>query len=523
METQMTRSPTYGRLSGVLLPIFSLRSQTDFGIGDFGALDRFMSWMKYGQQKMLMMLPLLPTLPADPSPYATRSAFGLNPLFIDLSHLGSLFGATQAQSLSAQEAEQLEQARRSTRIRYDLVVPLKTEVLKRTFDHFVANHRDRRSEFRRDFERYQQRESWWLDSFSLFCAISEAQQYRAWWEWPDGLRHREPDALGTERQRLAKQVLFHSWQQWVAEMQWAEVRRLAQERGILLCGDEPFIVGKDSVDAWSNPELLRTDARLGVPPDPFSATGQDWGLPYFDFDAIERNDFALLRQRAAKTAAYYDLRRVDHAVGYFRQWIRSPEILNGHFIPPDESAQQALGERLFRILSENTGVVAEDLGVIPQFVRRTITQLGIPGYRVLRWEKDDDVYRDPHQFPPLSLVTTGTHDTETLHEWWESLSDDARRAVASAYPELQKGQWTSEFTEAVHQALLAAAENAGSDLCVLPWQDILGTKERINLPGSQTDANWAYRISDPVEELLSREETRNLAHRMRRLTELAGR
>src|SRR5215471_3564189 len=163
METQMTRSPTNGRLSGVLLPIFSLRSQTDFGIGDFGALDGFMGWMKYAQQKMLMMLPLLPTLPADPSPYATRSASGLNPLFVDLSHLGSLFGAGEAQALSAQEAEQLEQARRSPRIRYDLVVPLKTKVLRRTFDHFVANHWDRRSEFRGEFERYQQRESWWLD------------------------------------------------------------------------------------------------------------------------------------------------------------------------------------------------------------------------------------------------------------------------------------------------------------------------------------------------------------------------
>jgi len=523
METQMTSSPTYGRLSGVLLPIFSLRSQTDFGIGDFGALDGFMSWMKYGQQKMLMLLPLLPTLPADPSPYATRSAFGLNPLFIDLSQLGSLFGARQAQALSAPEAEQLEQARGSSRIRYDLVVPLKTKVLKRTFDHFVANHWDRRSEFRQQLERYQQQESWWLGSYSLFCAISEAQQHRAWWEWPDGLRQRKPDAVGEERHRLAREVLFHSWQQWVAEMQWSLVRGLARERGILLCGDEPFIVGNDSADAWSNPELLRTDARLGVPPDEFSATGQDWGLPYFDFDAMQGNDFAWLRQRAAKTATYYDLRRVDHAVGYFRQWIRTAKDPNGHFIPPDESAQQTQGEKLFRIMSENAGVIAEDLGMIPDFVRRTLPHLGIPGYRVLRWEKDDKVYRDPHQFPPLSLVTSGTHDTDTLREWWESLSDDARRAVASVYPELQKGQWTAEFTEAVHQALLAAAENAGSDLCVLPWQDILGTKERINLPGSQTDANWAYRISDPVEQLLNREETRKLAQRMRRLTELAGR
>ncbi len=519
----MDRSSSYGRLSGVLLPIFSLRSRTDFGIGDFGALDGFFRWMQQAHQKMLMFLPLLPTLPSDPSPYATRSAFGLNPLFIDLSQLGSFFGANEAQKLSGPEAEQLEEAKRSPRVRYELVVPLKNQLLRRTFDHFMINHWERGSPNAGEFQRYQERESWWLDSFALFCAISESQHYRAWWEWPEGLRQREQDALAAERQRLGTQVAFYRWQQWVAEMQWRIVRRVAKERGIFLCGDEPFIVGRDSADVWSNSEILRTDARLGVPPDEFSATGQDWGLPYFDFAAMETDGFAWLKQRAAKSAAYHDLRRVDHAVGYFRQWIRTSEDPNGHFIPSDEPSQRSQGEKLFRMLAESAGIVAEDLGVIPDFVRQTLTRLGIPGYRVLRWEKDGNRYRDPHQFPPLSLVTTGTHDTETLREWWESLSEEGRRAVALAYPELTSGQWTSQFTEELHQSLLASAENAGSDLCILPWQDILGTKDRINLPGSQTEGNWAYRIAQPVEELLTHEETRSWAQRLGRLAEQAGR
>src|SRR5258707_8468015 len=179
----------------------------------------------------------------------------------------------------------------------------------------LINHWERGTPNAAEFQRYQERESWWLDSFALFCAISESQAYRGWWEWPEGLRKREQDALTAERQRLGTQVLFYRWQQWVAERQWRIVRRVAKDRGIFLCGDEPFIVGRDSADVWSHPDILRTDARLGVPPDEFSATGQDWGLPYFDFAAMQTNGFAWLKQRAAKSAAYHDLRRVDQAVG----------------------------------------------------------------------------------------------------------------------------------------------------------------------------------------------------------------
>src|SRR5207248_3306424 len=240
-----------GRLSGVLLPLFSLRSRGDFGIGDFGSLDGLFDWMAAAKQRLLMLLPLLPTAPGDSSPYSTRSAFGLNGLFIDLQAL---------------------------------------------------------PEF--------------IDAVSLCTAISADQQQRPWWEWPAGLRDRDPKAIAAEKSRLAREVMFHAWLQWVAETQWEKVRARARAKGILLCGDEPFIIGQDSSDTWSNPRILKRDARLGVPPDDFSATGQDWGLPYFDFAEMEKDGYAWLRFRARKAASYYDVRRVDHAVGYFRQWIR---------------------------------------------------------------------------------------------------------------------------------------------------------------------------------------------------------
>ncbi len=290
------------------------------------------------------------------------------------------------------------------------------------------------------------------------------------------------------------------------------------------CGDEPFIVGNDSVDAWAYPTLLRRDARLGVPPDAFSATGQDWGLPWFDFPAMEREDFRWLRSRAGQSATYYDLRRVDHAVGYFRQWIRDQTTPTGRFVPADEPAQAALGEVLFGILGTGAGLIAEDLGVIPPWVRQTLERHRIPGYRVLRWERDGAVFRDPTAFPAVSLATTGTHDTETLREWWETVSEAERVAVAEAYQAFAGLRPPpASFSPQVQDALLETVQTASSQLCVVPWQDVLGLGDRINLPGTVQEQNWTYRISHPVEELLAHPDTLAASERLRRFTELGMR
>jgi 4-alpha-glucanotransferase len=512
-----------GRLSGLLLPVFSFRSRTDFGIGDFGAMDGLFRWMNAARQKLLMVLPLLPTAPGDSSPYATRSAFGLNPLFIDLHQVPEFQATGGEAALPEEQKRQLAEARAAHRVRYDLVFPLKDAAFARAFEHFEQHEWAARTPRAQQFQAWREAQGEWLESYALFTAISEHEQRRAWWEWPEPLRTRKPEALRAESARLERRVRYHAWLQWVAEQQWNRAREQAQARGILLCGDEPFIIGQDSADTWAHPDILRRDARLGVPPDDFSATGQDWGLPYFDFAAMEKEDYRWLKSRAAKAASYYDLRRVDHAVGYFRQWIRDEKTPTGRFIPPDEASHKRQGELHFRLLSQNAGIIAEDLGVIPPFVRKILADLGLPGYRVMRWERDDAVYRNPHQYPAISLATTGTHDTEPMAEWWDTAREDERAALARAWPEFQGITPTREFTPEVHRALLAAALNSNSNLCVLPWQDILGTRERINLPGTMSDSNWAYRITQDVERLLEEEETRTAAERLAWLTASARR
>ncbi len=498
------------RLSGVLQPLFSLRSATDVGVGDFGGLSGLFAWLQTAQQKLLMVLPLLPTTPGDPSPYSTRSAFGLNPLFI---HLGWL---PEGVSFTDAEKQAIDAARASSVVRYDLVFPVKTAALERAFASFDAQGVSARS---REFDAWSLENRSWVEHYALYSSLSEAFGRKPWWEWPRGLATREPKALDIARAEHRKRSRYHAWLQWVAETQWNKVRAQARERGILLCGDEPFIIGNDSADCWAFSKFLRRDARLGVPPDDFSADGQDWGLPWFDFDALEKDGDAWLKARAAKAAATYDLRRIDHAIGYFRQYIRDEQTPKGRFVPSEEPAQQARGERNFTLLSNGAGIVAEDLGVIPRFAKDTLARLGLPGYQVMRWAREDGIYRDPRHYPEVSLVTTGTHDTETLRSWWVGAPSWERETVCKVWPELW--QFTpppAEFTPEVHEALLRAALNAQSATCVLPWSDVFGELERVNTPGTVGDHNWSYRMRVEVEQLLTREEPRRVADWLARLT-----
>lgn len=479
--------------------------------------------MQEAKQTLLMLLPLLPTATGDSSPYATRSAFGLNTLFIDLHRLPEFQAVGGEKSLSDEEREKLAEARAAPRVRYDWVFPLKTAAFQRAFHYFDENEWGKKSERAQAFDAWTQQEGSWLPNYSLYTALSLDQEQRPWWEWPLPLRTRQPEALEAEKKRLAREIRYHAWLQWVAEQQWRAVREQAQGHNVLLCGDEPFIIGQDSADVWAHPHLLRRDGRLGVPPDDFSATGQDWGLPYFDFAAMEKENDAWLKHRAAKATSYYDLRRVDHAVGYFRQWVRDEATPTGRFVPAEESEHRRLGERNFRLLSEGAGIVAEDLGVIPPYVRVMLAELKLPGYRVMRWERDGNVYRKPQDFPPLSLATTGTHDTEPVADWWEMATDTERNAMAQAYREFEGVQVSQAFTPKIHEVMLSSTLNSTSNLAVLPWQDVLGTKERINLPGSMSDSNWAYRIHQNVEDLLTTEETRKAGVQLAQLTEASGR
>jgi len=313
--------------------------------------------------------------------------------------------------------------------------------------------------------------------------------------------------------------------QWIADQQWHAARAAAREQGVDLMGDLPFLVAGDSADIWARAHEFHLDQRTGVPPDAFSEDGQDWGLPVFRWDVMAGNDFHWMRERARHNAELFDMFRVDHVVGLYRTFYRpeaGPRNGPGKFTPADEPSQIKLGETVLKILDGGAHrVIAEDLGTVPDFVRASLARLGVPGYRVLRWEKDDLVFRDPAGWPAVSVATTGTHDTESVADWYEALDDAERRAFLEipCLAEL-RARAPERFDDGVRDAVLSCAYKSGSDLVLLPFQDALGARERINVPGTVNDENWTYRMPMDLDALEADEAT---AARLRALAEESGR
>ena len=456
-----------------------------------------------------MVLPLLPTAPGDSSPYATRCAFGLNPLFIDLHALPEFHGAGGEAALSADERAQLDEARAGHAHPLRPGVPAQGRRARAAPSTPSSSSTGRTEDGRAQaFDALARAQGEWLESYALFTAISEDQQHRGrGGSGRQALRDREPGALqGRARTRLERERPLPR----VAAVggrgsSGTQVRAQAKARGVLLCGDEPFIIGQDSADAWAQPGHAPPRRAAGRAAGRLLRHRPGLGPALL---RLRRDGEGRLRAgsscRAQKAASYYDLRRVDHAVGYFRQWIRDEQTPTGRFVPRTRRATGGWASGTSACSREGAGIVAEDLGVIPPFVREMLDRAAaarLPGDALGAGRRH--VYRDPHQFPAVSLVTTGTHDTETM-----ARVVGERPATTSAPPWPARGRSSQgvqpsreEFTPEVHRALLAAALNSGSDLCVLPWQDVLGTRERINLPGTMSDSNWAYRITQDVEEL----------------------
>jgi 4-alpha-glucanotransferase len=283
-------------------------------------------------------------------------------------------------------------------------------------------------------------------------------------------------------------------------------------------GDLPFMVAGDSADVWARAGEFRLDARVGVPPDAFSADGQDWGLPVFRWDVMAQNDFEWMRARARREAELVRWCRVDHVVGLYRTFFRpgaQPAVGPGFFTPAEEPEQTRLGERNMNIFSHELRVVAEDLGIVPDFVRASLTRLSVPGYRVLRWEQDDGVFRDPARWPECSVATTGTHDTDSLADWYDALPDHERRAL-HAVPGCQG--LGDRHDDGVRDGLLELVYRSPSELVLIPFPDVFGARDRVNVPGTVGGGNWTYRMPMTIDSLLSDRATSDRLLAMARRT-----
>jgi 4-alpha-glucanotransferase len=298
-------------------------------------------------------------------------------------------------------------------------------------------------------------------------------------------------------------------------------------RDVMVFGDLPFAVGAESADVWAGQDAFRLDRSIGVPPDAFSATGQDWRLPAYRWDVLADRDFTLLRHRARRNANLFDGYRVDHLVGFFRMFTRAIGGGEGVFTPAEQHEQQALGERILRVFqSSGAEIIAEDLGVVPDFVRESLARLSIPGYRVFRWERrwhdPGQPFKDPVDYPPASVATSGTHDTEPLVVWWENAPIDERRAILEI-PSLRQVFDAADpgvidsttLSSDLRDALLETLCASGSDLLVVPIQDVFGWRDRINQPATIGAHNWTWKLPWRSDRLLEERESADVAKKLR--------
>ena len=520
------------RRSGLLIPLFAAPSQESWGIGDIGDIARLTEWLALAGQRILQLLPLNEMASGGQSPYSAMSAMAIDPIYIRVTDIAEFQALGGEASLNAEDRERLAHARAASKIEYHLVRPVKDRALHAAFERFVDYEWPKNSARAAQFQAYIEREAWWLDDYALFRALHEREK-RSWAEWPDGLAARDPRALARARRELSRQILFYQYLQWIAGSQWEQARAAAGDHGVALFGDLPFLVDLHSADVWSEQEEFELDRSVGVPPDAFSATGQDWGMPPYNWTVLARNGYHWLHSRARRSAALYDGYRVDHLVGFFRTFSR-PRVGDGEplFSPSKQVAQLRLGERVLNIFREaGSEIIAEDLGTVPDFVRAALTVLGIPGFRVLRWEREWDEegkpFRDPVQYPVNSVATTGTHDTEPLVTWWEGADDEERKAVvevsciraAAGDVDLLK----APFVPAVRDALLEAMFASASSILLLPVQDVFGWRDRINEPATVNDDNWSFRLPWPIDTMASEPEARERQAALRQWAERHGR
>ena len=488
------------RVAGVLVPLFSIPSSRSWGIGEIGDIAHGSRWLASAGQRLLQLLPINEMPPGETSPYSALSAMAIDPQFITLDDLEDFTAIGGEAGLEPAQRADLERVRAAAAIDYAGVRRLKHEALRRAFTHFRDGEWTGDTARARALRAFIDQQRWWLDEYALFRALHARHDERPWMEWPEPLRTRNADALAAARRELADDILYRQYLQWVAAVQWQRARRDAGN--VALFGDLPFMVSADSADVWARQDEFRLDASIGVPPDAFSDTGQDWGLPVYRWDVLAGRGFDWLRDRARRNADLFDGYRVDHLVGFYRTYFRPHDGSAAAFTPAEQHEQIELGERVLGVFREpGTEIIAEDLGVVPDFVRESLARLGVPGYKVFRWERRwseaGQPFKDPLEYPPASVATSGTHDTEPMAIWWETAPAEEKDA-ALAIP-FTRERLAGE--DRVREALLETLYASGSDMLILPIQDLFGWRDRINQPATVAATNWTWRLPWATDRL----------------------
>jgi len=468
---------------------------------------RFVDFLADSKQSFWQILPLNPTDPAHyNSPYHSSSAFACSPLLISPEMMihDDLLRKEDLQSSPDFPAEQVD---------FRSVIGFKDTLFSEAYERF------RRKKSDHEYERFCSENAYWLEDFVLFVALKSHFGGKAWNEWPRDLRDREPAAIQSAKAELGEKVEKARFLQYLFFKQWNSLKRYCNQRDIQVIGDIPIYVNFDSVDLWAHPELFKLDeekrpyAVAGVPPDYFSETGQLWGNPLYQWDALRESGYEWWVQRIEQTIKLYDFVRIDHFRGLVAYWevpATEETAINGKWTEAPVMDFFNHLTRKFPYLP----IIAEDLGVITPDVREVMDHFELPGMKLLLFAFGEDLPTNPyipHNLPRNCVAYTGTHDNNTVKGWFEkeTTPEDRKRLFRYLGREVPVGK--------LHWELIRLVTMSVADTVIFPMQDILGLGEeaRMNRPAT-LEGNWRWRVS---ADLL----TPDLARRFREITEIYGR
>jgi 4-alpha-glucanotransferase len=495
----------FERSSGILFHPTSLPGK--YGIGTLGKeAYAFIDFLKKSRQKLWQIFPLGPTGYGD-SPYQSFSSFAGNPYLIDFDLL------IEAHLLSEEDLRDVFFGDNEEYIDYGAIYNQKYPLLRKAYENFKSsdNH-----EMRENLEHFKRENASWLNDYSLYISLKNHFNGLPWNEWAHDIKNREHGAMEHYKNELADDIEYHNFIQFLFFKQWGDVKRYANENGIKIIGDIPIFVAADSSDAWANPEIFLFDEErkpvkvAGVPPDYFSATGQLWGNPLYNWQKLKETNYSWWVERVRANLSTCDIIRIDHFRGFEAYWAvpyGDDTAINGQWEPGP-------GIDLFNAIKSQLGelpIIAEDLGLMTQGVIDLREATGFPGMKILGFAFDSGEENDylPHTYTKNCVVYTGTHDNDTLIGWFQKAKEEDRQFA--------RDYLNSRSDDEIHWDAIRGAWSSVASMAISPVQDFLGlgSEARINTPGVAA-GNWQWRLRHGVL-------TDELAERIAKLTRVYSR